>query len=186
MSDLLRPAARDWLLARRETLAAGALVLFGLWCASLGGWLLVPVGLALAGLGAGWAVAAERRRRFASATDAPGLIEVDEGRISYFAPALGGSVSLSDLVEIRILHLRGRSVWRLKQADGQALLIPTAAPGGAALFDALASLPGLDLDAMVAAAARPVPPPAALVTVSGETRVLWRRSGQGVVTRGGG
>ena len=99
---------------------------------------------------------------------------------------MGGSVSLSDLVEIRILHLRGRSVWRLKQADGQALLIPTAAPGGAALFDALASLPGLDLDAMVAAAARPVPPPAALVTVSGETRVLWRRSGQGVVARGGG
>lgn len=126
-------------------------------------------------------MAAERRRRFAGQGEAPGLVEVDEGRISYFAPAMGGSVSLSDLAEIRLLRLRGRTVWRLKQADGQALLIPADTAGGTALFDAFASLPGIDLDAVVGALE---PPPATtgnVVPLAGETRIIWRRSGQGVV-----
>lgn len=179
--SLLRPEARDWLSARREVIAAALLLALGLWCASLGGYLLLPLGLAIAALGAGWGWAAERRRRFVQPGDAPGIIEVVEGRISYFAPVMGGSVSLSDLSEIRFLRLRGRSVWRLKQSDGQALLIPAESPGGAALFDAFASLPDIDLDAVIAALEPPPVQGGNIVPLAGETRVVWRRSGQGVV-----
>jgi hypothetical protein len=48
--------------------------------------------------------------------------------------------------------MRGRAVWRLKQGDGQALLIPAQAAGAEALFDAFASLPGMDSQSLVAAA----------------------------------
>jgi hypothetical protein len=40
----------------------------------------------------------------------------------------------------------------LKQSDGQALLIPVSAAGADRLFDAFASLPGMDSQALVTAA----------------------------------
>jgi hypothetical protein len=46
--------------------------------------------------------------------------------------------SLDELVEIRLLAMRGRRMWRLKQTDGQALLIPVDAEGAEKLFDVFA------------------------------------------------
>ena len=66
---------------------------------------------------------------------APGVVEVDEGQISYLGPAFGGSISVPELVELRLLTAGGRRMWRLKQADGQALLIPVEAVGADRLFD---------------------------------------------------
>ena len=98
--------------------------------ATRGGWFLGPVGGAVAAFGAAWAVLGLRRMRFQGADDAPGVVEVDEARITYLGPRIGGSISLPDLAEIRLLTLRGRRVWRLRQADGQALLVPLDASGG--------------------------------------------------------
>lgn len=150
---MIRPAARAALLRWREVGAALATLGGGLWLVSLGGWLMQGLGLVVAGLGAGWTVIALRRMRFLRAVTAPGLVEVDEGQISYFGagPALGGQVALRDLAEIRLLHLRGEHFWRLKQADGQAILIPVAAAGAAALYDAFATLPGIDMRRLSAA-----------------------------------
>ncbi|MEI2687828.1 MAG: hypothetical protein V9G14_17530 [Cypionkella sp.] len=85
-----------------------------------------------------------RRIRFAQDIDAPGVVEVDEAQIGYLGPEAGGFVSIVELVELRLLTLRGRRLWRLKQADGQALLIPVDAAGAERLFDAFATLPGMD------------------------------------------
>jgi len=82
------------------------------------------------------------------------VVELVEGRIGYFGAGgsvMGGYVALEDLSEIRLLNLSGVQYWRLKTADGQALLIPTAAAGAPVLYDAFAALPGIDMGAVVSA-----------------------------------
>jgi hypothetical protein len=170
----------------REVIAAGLVAALGLWVAGQGGYLLVPLGAAMAGLALTFGFLALRRLRFAQGVAAPGWVEVDEGQVGYLGPAFGGYVALPDLVEIRLLTMRGRRLWRLKQADGQVLLIPVDAAGAERLFDAFASLPGLGSADLLAALALPqggdgagLPAPAAA------TRVVWRRAGRGLVTGAG-
>ncbi len=147
----VRPEVTAGLWRGREAIAAFGVVAFGFWLAWLGGYLLVPLGLVLAFLGAIWVLQALRRLRFAQGVDAPGMVEVDEGQIGYLGPDAGGFVALPDLVELRFLVLGGRRMWRMKQADGQALLVPVDAAGAERLFDAFASLPGMDAHALIAA-----------------------------------
>ena len=74
-------------------------------------------------------------------------------------------------------------MWRLKQADGQALLIPVDAKGAGRLFDAFANLPGMDTADLIAALEPSALPSQAALTLAAETRVIWRRAGKGVVAR---
>lgn len=166
---ILRPAILAALRRHREAIGAGAVTLFGLWVAAQGGLILIPLGLIIATLGAALAVNAWRRERFVQAINAPGVVELDEGQVGYLSPEMGGYLSLNDLTEIRLMTVRGTRMWRLKQADGQALLIPVDAAGAERLFDAFANLPGLDTAALVAAL--DTPPPANLA----EAKVIWRR-----------
>lgn len=180
---MIRPELRATLWRWREGIAAGAVAAFGLWVALQGGWVLVPFGLVVAAFGAGLGVQAWRRLRFVQGGDAPGVVEVDEGQISYMGPALGGFVSVPELVELRLMTLRGRRLWRLRQADGQALLVPVEAAGAEALFDVFATLPGMDMAALLAALA-PAGPAGGTGLAAGEAvQVIWRRSGAGVATR---
>ena len=117
------------------------------------------------GLAVAWAISALRRLRFAQGVAAPGVVEIDEGQVGYLGPGLGGYVALPDLVEVRLIRLHGKRVWRLKQEDGQALLIPVEAAGAERLFDAFSVLPGLDSQALLAA----------LDNAVTEDRVVWRR-----------
>lgn len=145
---MIRPELRAWLMRHAEALGAGAALALALWVATRGGWFLAAIGLAFGAVALGWAVLALRRARFALPVSEPGLVEVDEGRIGYFGAGgtvLGGYVALEDLAEIRLLRLRGHQYWRLKSRDGQALLIPTAAAGAPALYDAFATLPGIEM-----------------------------------------
>lgn len=148
---MIRPevgaAVRRW----REVIAAGGVAVAGLWLMRLGGWVLTPVGVGLLALAFGLGVLALRRLRFWHGVNAPGVVEVVEGQISYFGPEAGGFVALPEVIELRLVVVHGCRHWRLKQGDGQALLIPVAAAGAAQLFDAFASLPGLDSQALVAA-----------------------------------
>lgn len=145
--DLLAAARRG-----RELIAAGLVALAGLWLMWLGGYLLFPVGTLILAICAVWAVQTWRRLRFSQDQGAPGMVEVDEGQVGYLGPTFGGFVALPELTELRILTLQGQRLWRLKQSDGQALLIPVSAAGADRLFDAFASLPGMDSQALVAAA----------------------------------
>jgi hypothetical protein len=170
----IRPEIIDAVLRYREALGAGVVVLAGLWLMALGGYVLVPLGAIVAAIGAVLTLTALRRARFAQTVAAPGVVELDERQVSYLAPELGGFISLDELAEIRLLSMKGRRMWRLKQADGQALLIPVDAEGAEKLFDVFAALPGMDSAALVLALHPPAPEKTRL-TVAAETRVIWRK-----------
>jgi hypothetical protein len=179
--SLIRPEIRAAALRGQEVIAAAAVIAFGLWLVWLGGYVLGPLGGAVIVLGAILARQALRRLRFAQTVAAPGIVELDEAQVGYLGPQEGGFLSLEELVELRLLTLQGHRVWRLKQADGQALLIPVDAAGSDRLFDAFAALPGMDSAALVAA----VDPADAAQALQGvaETRVIWRRPSTGRLAR---
>ncbi len=182
---MIRPQVRAALYLWREVIAAAAIGAVGLWFIRLGGLILVPAGAGVLALGAGLGLNAWRRLRFGQEVGAPGVVEVDEGQISYLGPEIGGFVSLPELIEIKLITLRGRRLWRLKQADGQAILVPVDAAGADRLFDAFASLPGMDTADLVAAlgpdpgSGGHMPVPDGLAGM----RMVWRRPGAGVVAR---
>lgn len=179
--EIIRPEAAAMLLRYREVIWAAMVVALGFWLIWLGGYLLTPIGLAVVAVGAGLVLTALRRVRFRQAVEAPGVVELDEGQIGYLGPETGGFVSLPELIELRLLVLRGRRLWRLKQADGQALLIPVDAAGADRLFDAFASLPGMDTAALVAALEPGENRGETALSLAAETRVIWRRPGKGAV-----
>ena len=180
--SLIRPELLSAVSRNAEVLAALALATFGLWTASKGGYLLTPLGLAFLALGAEWALTAWRRLRFQQDGEAPGILRVTEAQIAYFGPRIGGFIGLPDLTEIRLLTLRGRRIWKLKQGDGQLLHIPVEANGTEALFDAFATLPGIDMAALVAALGADAPPSDTRVIALAEVdRLIWTRKGAGIV-----
>lgn len=182
--SFIRPELTEHLFRWREVIAALALAVLGAWIAWQGGYLLLPLGLALAALGLGWAVTAVRRLRFRQDADAPGFVRVTEAQIAYMGPRVGGFIGLPDLSEIRLLTLRGRRIWKLRQGDGQLLHIPVEAHGAEALFDAFAALPGIDMGALVAALGQDAPPSdSRVVALDGADRLIWARQGAGVVVR---
>ncbi|WP_028914116.1 hypothetical protein [Pseudorhodobacter ferrugineus] len=182
--SLIRPEAQAALWRFREMFASLGLALIGLWLAVLGGFILVPLGAGIIVLAAGFGLLAWRRLRFAQSGDAPGMVELDEGQISYFGPDVGGAVALRDLVELRLITAGGRRMWRLRQQDGQVLAIPVSAMGADQLFDAFAALPGMDTGALVAAV-DPVVGPASVnrdVVSIADSRVIWRHPVRAVLT----
>jgi hypothetical protein len=151
MADFLRPAARAFLIRWSEVGAASLLAVFGFWLLMLGGYFLAPLGGLVLALAAAWGLLALRRLRFQRPIDAPGVVEIDEGQVGYLGPSFGGYVALRELVELRMIRLHGQPHWRLKQSDGQVLIIPAAASGAEQLFDAFSALPGADMAAIAAA-----------------------------------
>lgn len=182
---LFRPDAVATLGRLAEPLSAGAAVALGLWLMLLGGWLLWPLGGLVVVLGLAWAVQALRRLRFRQPARTPGLVEVDEKQIGFLSAETGGFVSMDELAELRLVRLRGARYWRLKQTDGQALLVPVDAEGSDRLYDAFAALPGMDSQALVAALEDRAQPGRESLPVPGESigPVIWRRPATG--RRGG-
>lgn len=181
--SFIRAEARAALWRLREVLAAGVLGLFGGWLMWLGGFLLLPLGAVLSLLALAFGLLAWRRLRFAQAGDAPGVVELDEGQVSYFGPTFGGALALRELEELRLTTHHGQRMWRLRQTDGQLLLIPVAASGADRLFDAFASLPGMDTGALVAAlTAQSAPSPSLAVTIGPDSRVIWRHPARAALT----
>ncbi len=167
--SFLRPAAAALVTRWAEVAIAGLAMAAGLWLMARGGWVLVALGGVLLFLAAQWAWIAWRRLRFARPLAAPGLVEVDEGAIRYLAPrggVLGGAVSLREVAALRLIRVSGGRLWQIKDSAGQMLLIPVDAKGAEALFDAFATLPGIDMGAVLRALDDPAGP---------GLHLLWRR-----------
>lgn len=169
--SFLRPGAALFLRRWTEAGAAMALGVLGLWLMRLGGYFLSPLGASVALVATGWLLIALRRLRFAQPGRAPGVVETDEGQIGYLGPSFGGYVAIRELTEVRMLTLYGERHWRLKQADGQVLLVPHGAQGVELLYDAFAALPGID---MALATSAPDSPAADLL--------VWQRPRQAALT----
>ncbi len=150
--SFVRPEIARALSRWSEVLAAATVAGLGAWLASLGGPVMLVLGGATLVVSLALGVIAWRRMRFRLDVEAPGIVTVDEGRIAYFGPITGGVVALSDLVEIEVIDVAGnRRCWRLRQSDGQMLLVPLAANGAAALYDHFATLPGMEARSLLAA-----------------------------------
>ncbi len=177
---LIRPEAREALRKGQDLIVAGGLAILGLWLAWLGGYLLLPLGVAIVILSLILARMAWARMRFSQTVLTPGVVELDEAQVGYLGPTEGGFLSLEELVELRLMAMQGRRMWRLKQADGQALLIPVDAKGAERLFDAFAALPGMELGALMRAldVAPGGSAGAAAAPNLSETLVVWRRPAQ--------
>jgi hypothetical protein len=182
---VIRPELRAALHRWREVIGLAALALPGLWLMSLGGYLLLPIGALLTLAAAVLAFLAARRMRFAQPGEAPGVVEVVEGQISYFGPAFGGVMAIADLTELRLVTARGRRLWNLKGQEGETLLIPVEAGGATALYDVFAGLPGMGTGQLLAALEGHAPAPGEgnlprLQSV--DSRVIWRRPARAVLT----
>ncbi|MDO5530156.1 MAG: hypothetical protein Q4F71_12200 [Paracoccus sp. (in: a-proteobacteria)] len=188
----IRPEIAAWLRANAEPLWAAVALLVSVWIATRGGFLLPAMG-GIAGVASAiWLVGALRRGAFRREITAPGVVEIDEGAIRYFAPAptgaiaiggggpaqgahaapfRGGQVALRDLVEIRLIALGDQDHWRLRTTSGEALLIPVSASGAARLADAFEALPGIEMGRVSAALSRKRRP-----QPGDATRIVWQRN----------
>ncbi|NPD14651.1 hypothetical protein HOY34_05465 [Xinfangfangia sp. D13-10-4-6] len=178
---------------RWQDMALGlALMLFGAWIFSGGTLIWQLSGLGLMALGLGWTINAWRRMRFQSDPSAPGLIEIDEGRVRFLHPVMGGEISLNDLSELKLITLRGRLLWQMRDLSGARLVVPLDSAGAGDLADAFASLPGLtmpdliraldhDAGIMAAAGAADSSLPVTGLPVTGLRETLvWTRPGSGI------
>ncbi|MEM9967465.1 MAG: hypothetical protein AAF755_05120 [Pseudomonadota bacterium] len=145
----LRPEVRAFLWRWRECVAGLLLLVCGLWLALDIGYLLAIFGYALAVLGLALLWLGRQRARFRMPGGGVGAVQVDEGRVTYFGPLNGGSVSMQ---VVQRLVLNGQMYpphWQLEQSGAPPLMIPMNAAGSEALFDAFATLPGLETERML-------------------------------------
>ncbi|PSL18914.1 hypothetical protein [Shimia abyssi] len=147
--SFIRPEARAALMQWREVLIGGAVAVLGFWWAS-GFGLLQWLGFALIAVGVVLILTGIQRGRFRSGRGGPGVVQVDEGEVTYYGPLNGGSVAMADLMRLELDGGSRPAVWVLTQAGVQPLQIPVNAEGADGLFDAFATLPGLKTEAMLA------------------------------------
>ena len=172
--SFIRPEARAALWRWREVLAAAAVAVLGLsWGLGPGG-LLGWLGWGLVLAGAALAVIGVQRARFRTGTGGPGMVQVDEGQVSYFGPLTGGSVAISDLTRLSLDPGMKPAHWVLEQPGQPPLFIPVNAAGTDELFDVFATLPGLKTERMLAG----------LAEKGGHAVLIWQKvTTQGSVTR---
>ena len=149
--SFIRPKARREIERWSEVVAAVGAALVGTLLMRMGGFLFLPVGALLTLLSLGWLLNALRRLSFQRPVAAPGVVEVIEGQVGYFGPNFGGFVALDEVGELRLTDFHGARQWRLRTLSGEVLLIPIDATGAEKLFDAFATLPGIDMAALSAA-----------------------------------
>lgn len=110
--------------------------------------------------------------RAASGRDGPGMVLIDERRITYLGPSFGGFASINALEAIEVWapdppYADAASRWILRHQDAEdGLMIPTNAEGAGGLIDAFSALPGFEARRAVAA----------LEGDGGSVTTVWRRA----------
>lgn len=140
---MIRPEVSALFQRWQETIIAGCVTGLGIWMALQGGYLWLGLGGAVGLIGAGWAYVSFGHARFQQRPDGPGVVRFDEAELSYFSATRGGTVGLNALQEIKLVTIRGRRMWWLREITGEPLLVPVDAAGNDTLFNAFSTLPGL-------------------------------------------
>jgi hypothetical protein len=168
--SFLRSESVATLLRWRETIIGGAVIVAGLYGAATTTGITFYLSLLAAPIGAALVWEGVYRARMPEGGYGPGVVEVDERQITYFAPRGGGSVSVDGLSRVEIVMTeRGQFAddyfWALHSDDAPPLTIPGDAVGAGQLYDALLALPGFD-PGRILAATRDASP---------RTSVIWQR-----------
>jgi len=142
--------AAEQMLRWRDWRVGAGWVAWGLWWALRAFGLLAWLGWALMPLGAVLMWQGVRRALFHMGSHGPGVVELDEGAVVWMGPFGGGQVALADLTRLELDKTRMPAVWRLVVAGQGALEIPVTSAGADALFDAFATLPGINTTKMLA------------------------------------
>jgi hypothetical protein len=147
---MIRPEVTQALIKWRDSLIGVGISALGFyWAFFTGGGLLHWIGYGLAIFGGLFAFMGAQRGRFRTGDAGPGIVSVNERRVTYFGPQHGGLVDLENLTELA-LDMRGPApVWCLRAPGQESLKIPLDAGGSEVLFDAFASLPELRTEQML-------------------------------------
>lgn len=149
---MIRPELKAGLWRWREVIAALALVALGLWWGFASFGIVQWLGWGLAALGGAMAFAAAQKVRFRPDSDGPGVVTLDERRVTYLGPLDGGVADLDLMVQ---LDLTPAPAWRLINGDGRFVDIPTNARGVEMLFDVFTTLPDMKVEYMLSLMHRP-------------------------------
>ncbi len=149
--SFVRPEASRQLKRWREALIGLGVLMVGAWWAIAFNGIVSWVGTALCVAGVVLAITGVQRGRFRSNTGGPGLVQIDEGRVTYFGPLTGGSIDLAEMSDLAFDPTGEPAHWRLSQPGQPQLFIPISAAGNDLLFDAFSTLPGLRSDALISA-----------------------------------
>lgn len=152
--SFFRPEAvvflRNWGMPAVLAVTGGYAIVRGWHLVSIGawtGWILMTLGLfaCLALFGTiERAITSWRGRR-----GGPGIVTIEEGRISYYGPRPGGVMGVDTLVGIDIVTtdegpFTDDLFWVLSDQWGQQVIIPGGAAGTDKLLDSLGGLKGFD------------------------------------------
>ncbi len=169
---LFRPEAVETLKRWREPAAIAVLFGFAIWflwrAYVQSSWISGAVGLVFAGVVGGLLYIAYLRALLRREISGPGIVEVRERQITYFAPDdRGGEADLESLLRLQLSTMPssiGDRNWILWHSGG-SLVIPVYAEGADELIDAFSALPGLSYEKIVK------------VMESPETRIftIWQR-----------
>lgn len=160
---LIRPEVRAAAWRGRECLTGLGIMVLGLWAAWDSFGLLMWLGYGAVIIGAMLALAGWQRMRLRPQTEGRGLIEVDEGRVTYWGPLDGGAVERDTLRSVVLDHRQFPATWTLSDSTGTILHIPVNAGGQDALLDAFSALPGLSTQAILTA----------IEAKDGQRHLLW-------------
>ena len=157
--SFIRPEATASLARWREALIGLGVLAIGVWWVIVLNGLLYWIGLVLCLAGLALTLTGLQRGRFRASTGGPGLLKIDEGRITYFGPLTGGSIDLAEMTELAFDPTGHPAHWRLTQPGQADLFIPVSVSDNDALFDAFSSLPRLRADHLIAALQTPTNKP---------------------------
>jgi len=166
----VRPGAKDALWRWRETLAGAAVSALGGYLAVTSYGVTAAAGVSLTIIGALLIFAGLQRTRFRVGRGGPGVVHVDERRVTYYGPLDGGVVSIDALERVELEpRSKPAAEWVLTETGQPGLHIPTNAENAEVLFDVFATLDGIRTERMLAELRRN---PDARVTI-------WSRPGPG-------
>ncbi len=146
---LFRPEAMQTLRRWREPAVIAILFVATIWllwqAIVQSSWISGAIGLVFAGTVGSILYVSYMRASISGDSDGPGIVEIREREITYFAPENGGTVDLDMLLRIQLSTLpsaSGDRNWILWYPGG-SLVIPASADGAGALLETFAALPNI-------------------------------------------
>ena len=158
--NFIRPELQALMWRWREVALLALIILISVYFFVTGAGLIRVITIGLIIIGLAFLYPAIRQARAVSPTVSVGVVEITERRIRYLGPETGSEISANDLDMVQIESrdendTSGEVTWVFTDIYGQSMLIPSGAEGARALLDAVSSLPGADLDAVVRAMGYP-------------------------------